>query len=222
MSSVSSVTGNGTASAISALTGGTTMGKEDFLTLLVTQLQNQDPLNPSDPTEFTAQLAQFSSLEQLFTVNETLEGLTSATKGQQQMSALSLIGREAVFDSENFHLGEGTVTLGYDLSAAAERVELHIQDGNGKSVAILKPEDKTAGTHFVTWDGVDQFGRQVSSGDYTLSILALDTAEEGIEAQPLFKGRITGVDLDPAGSVLITDSGDFAMKNLVSVRDMEQ
>jgi flagellar basal-body rod modification protein FlgD len=221
MSSVSSVTGSGISSALSAITGGSTMGKEDFLTLLVTQLQNQDPLNPSDPTEFTAQLAQFSSLEQLFTVNETLQSLTSATEGQQQMSALSLIGREAVFDSECFRLGEENVSLGYNLATTADRVELHIQDQNGKSLAILKPEDKTAGTHFVTWDGLDQNGRKVSSGEYTLSILALDTAQEGIQAKPLFKGRITGVDLDPSGSVLVTGSGDFAIGDLVSVRDGE-
>ena len=219
MSSVSSVTGSGNSSSLSAITGTTTMGKEDFLTLLVTQLQNQDPLNPSDPTEFTAQLAQFSSLEQLFTVNETLQSLTSATQGQQQMSALSLIGREAVFDSEKFTLGTESVTLGYNLAATADRVELHVQDENGKSLAILKPEDKTAGTHFINWDGLDLNGRQVSPGDYRLSILALDTAQEGIQAKPLFRSRISGVDLDPSGSVLVTGSGDFSMGDLISVRD---
>jgi flagellar basal-body rod modification protein FlgD len=221
MSSVSSISTNNNAGSLSAL-GGSTMGKEDFLTLLVAQLQNQDPLNPSDPTEFTAQLAQFSSLEQLFTVNETLGNLTSATSGQQQMSTLSLIGREAVFNSNSFQLGSDSVTLGYDLAATADQVELHVQDKSGKSVAVLKPEDKSAGTHFVTWDGKDQNGSQVSPGDYTLSILALDTAKEGIKGQPLFKGRITGVDLEPSGSVLVTTSGSFGIKNLVSVREMEQ
>jgi flagellar basal-body rod modification protein FlgD len=219
MSSVSSVSNSNNAGSLSAL-GGSTMGKEDFLTLLVAQLQNQDPLNPSDPTEFTAQLAQFSSLEQLFTVNESLTGLTSATQSQQQLSALSLIGREAVFDSNSFRLGAEDVTLGYNLETTADRVELHVQDSSGKSVAVLKPADKTAGTHFVTWDGLDGSGRQVAAGNYTLSILALDPAEEGIAAQPRFKGRITGVDLQSSGSTLVTASGNYTLSDMVGVRDL--
>lgn len=218
MSTVSSVNSSSIAGSLSAISGGTTLGKEDFLTLLVTQLQNQDPLNPSDPTEFTAQLAQFSSLEQLFTVNESLADLAGATRSQQQMSALSLIGRDAVFDSESFRLGTETVTLGYDLAETADRVELHVQDSSGRSLAVLKPEDKTAGTHFVDWDGLDGNGRKVTPGSYTLSILALDTAEEGIKAQPLFKARITGVNLDSSGSMLVTAGGSYALGDLVSVR----
>ena len=219
MSDVSSVNNN-TGSLSSLAGGGMTMGKQDFLKLLVTQLQNQDPLNPSDPTEFTAQLAQFSSLEQLFTVNESLVGLTNASQSQQQMSALSLMGREAIFDSDSFQLGADEVTLGYKIEETADRVELHIQNASGKSLAVLKPEDKSAGTHFVNWNGLDANGQKVPAGNYTISILALDSAEEGITAQPLFKGRITGVDLDPAGSVLVTASGNYEMKDLVSVRDV--
>jgi flagellar basal-body rod modification protein FlgD len=218
MSTVSSVNSSNITGSLSAING-STLGKEDFLTLLVTQLQNQDPLNPSDPTEFTAQLAQFSSLEQLFTVNESLADLASATQSQQQMSALSLIGRDAVFDIETFRLGTETVTLGYGLADTADRVELHIQDSSGRSLAVLKPEDKTAGTHFIDWDGLDSNGRQIAPGNYTLSILALDTAEESIEAQPLFKARITGVDLDSSGSTLVTAGGSYALGDLVSVRD---
>lgn len=218
MSDVSSINNN-TGSLSSLAGGGMTMGKQDFLKLLVTQLQNQDPLNPSDPTEFTAQLAQFSSLEQLFTVNESLTGLTNATQSQQQMSALSLMGREAVFDSDSFSLGTGGASLGYKLEEAADRVELHIQNSSGKSLAVVKPEDMSVGTHFITWNGLDANGQQVPPGNYKLSILALDSAEEGIEAQPLFKGRITGVDMDPAGSVLVTANGSYGMKDLISVRD---
>ena len=103
MSAISGI--NSGASDITATFGAkeTSMGKEDFLQLLVAQLQNQDPLNPSDPTEFTAQLAQFSQLEQMTNMTESLEGLTLMSSEMQQMSALSLMGQEVTAQTEAFH-----------------------------------------------------------------------------------------------------------------------
>ena len=78
------------------------MGKEDFLTLLVAQLQNQDPLNPDDPTEFTAQLAQFSSLEQLFTLNESMDNLVASNASSDRLSTLATIGKEVAYHGDTF------------------------------------------------------------------------------------------------------------------------
>jgi flagellar basal-body rod modification protein FlgD len=220
MSTIADISGSSSTGQLSAITGSSSLGKEDFLTLLVAQLQNQDPLNPSDPTEFTAQLAQYSSLEQLMSVNENIENLASTSQNQQQLSALGLMGREVVVDKGDFQLGDSEVTLGYNLDAQADRVELHVQDSRGNSLAVIKPTDMTAGSHFVPWDGTDINGHPVAQGSYTLSVLALDTNEEGIGSQPLIKGKVTGVDLDGSQSTLVTNCGSYALSNVKSIREL--
>ena len=93
MTTVTDVNSAASSSATGSLTGSSNLGKDDFLLLLVTQLQNQDPLNPQDPTEFTSQLAQYSSLEQLFTVNDQLGQLETTNGNVVQMTALGLMGQ---------------------------------------------------------------------------------------------------------------------------------
>lgn len=220
MSTISEVTGSTNSGQLSSITGSSTLGKEDFLTLLVAQLQNQDPLNPSDPTEFTAQLAQYSSLEQLMSVNSNIENLASASQSQQQLSALGLIGREVIAEQGEFQLGDSAVTLGYELTSQADRVELHVQDSRGKSLAVVKPADLSAGSHFISWDGIGKNNLPVPPGNYTLSVLALDGNEEGISSQPLIKSRVTGVDLDGSASTLVTDSGSYALGKIRSIREL--
>jgi flagellar basal-body rod modification protein FlgD len=220
MSTIADISGSSSTGQFSAITGSDSLGKEDFLTLLVAQLQNQDPLNPSDPTEFTAQLAQYSSLEQLMSVNENIENLASTSQNQQQLSALGLMGREVVVDQGDFQLGDSDVTLGYQLDAQADRVELHVQDSRGNSLAVIKPADMTAGSHFVSWDGTNSNGVPIAQGDYTLSVLALDSKEEGINSQPLIKGRVTGVDLDDSQSTLVTNCGSYSLSTVKSIREL--
>jgi len=196
------------------------LGQEDFLRLLLEQIKNQDPLNPQDSAEFTAQLAQYSSLEQLMSVNSNIENLASASQSQQQLSALGLIGREVVVEQGEFQLGDSPVTLGYQLDAQADRVELHVQDSRGNSLAVLKSTDLSAGSHFVTWDGTNQNGLPIPQGDYTLSVLALDSNEDGVSNQPLIKGQVTGVDLDGAQSTLVTNCGSYALSKVKSIREL--
>ncbi len=220
MSTINGVNSTTAKDLFASSTGSSNLGKEDFLVLLVAQLQNQDPLNPSDPTEFTAQLAQYSSLEQLMTVNQNIEGLAASSQNQQQLSALSLIGREVVVERGDFQLGDSDVTLGYQLDAQADRVELHVQDDNGNSVAVIIPTDMTAGSHFVTWDGTNGNGLPIAKGNYSLSVLALDSQEEGISNTPMIKGVVSGVDLDGSQSTLVTNCGNYALSSIKSIREL--
>ncbi len=153
-------------------------------------------------------------------VNENIEGLASTSQNQQQLSALGLIGREVTVDTGAFQLGDSDVTLGYQLDAQADRVELHVQDSRGNSLAVIKPADMTAGSHFVSWDGTNSNGVPIAQGDYTLSVLALDSKEEGINSQPLIKGRVTGVDLDDSQSTLVTNCGSYSLSTVKSIREL--
>jgi flagellar basal-body rod modification protein FlgD len=220
MTAVSEITSNSNLGLTASVGGGSVLGKDDFLQLLVTQLQNQDPLNPSDPTEFTAQLAQFSSLEQLFSVNENLAEMSTSNCELERLSALSLIGREVVAEGSDFHLGKESLGLGYRLEQPASEVKLYLKDQNGRTVATLEADELAAGDHFLAWDGTDENGQVVPSGDYTLMVSALCGEEEALAAVPLVKGVVSGVDLDGSESLLVTSAGDFRLTDVQSVREI--
>lgn len=193
-----------------------TMGKEDFLKLLVAQLQNQDPLDPSDPTEFTAQLAQFSSLEQLFTVNKNLGELAASNGEMQKLSALSMIGNDIVSESDSFELSsDGNVDIGYRLEHAATEVTLYVKDESGNTVATIEGDNST-GEHFYNWDGTDSLGQIAPPGKYSLFVSA--TANNAvIDASTLIKGSVYGVDLDSTGYTLVTNAGEFSIDSIKTV-----
>ena len=197
------------------------LGKDDFLQLLVSQLKNQDPLNPSDPTEFTAQLAQFSSLEQLFTVNESLAQMNSSNIELERLSALSLLGREIVSESDGFRLAEGTtVKLGCQLQNSADEVQFFIKDQANRTVATMTANSLPAGEHFIQWDGVGDNGQVAPPGEYNLLVSAIRGEDEAVTVSPLVSGLVTGVDLDEQGNMLITSSGDFRLNTVRSVRSI--
>jgi flagellar basal-body rod modification protein FlgD len=117
------------------------LGQDQFLTLLVAQLENQDPLNPTDATEFTAQLAQYSQLEQLFNLNDSMDELTNATSKSQSISALNLIGQDVVVEGNGFTLGDSPVDLGYKIDGTVTDLALTIKNGTGKIVATIAADN---------------------------------------------------------------------------------
>ena len=211
MSAVSGISSG--ASDITATFGTkeTSMGKEDFLQLLVAQLQNQDPLNPSDPTAFTAQLAQFSQLEQLTNMTESMEGMTLMSNEMQQMSALSLMGQEVTAQTDQFHFSGEPMELGYRLELPADDVKLFVLNQNGSTMATLSSHATDAGQHFIDWDWTSDYGMPLEPGDYSLVVRAVDKQEQLLSAKSLIKGVVQGVDMTGTGSQLETSSGTFAM-----------
>lgn len=195
-----------------------TLGQDDFLTLLVAQLQNQDPLNPSDPTEFTAQLANYSQLEQLFNLNDSMDKLAESRNNSERLSALTMIGKEVVVEGSSFKLGEGTAEIGYKVDGTASEIQIHIQDGAGQRVATLNPNELTTGNHFITWQGVDENGEHLPPGKYSIVIESKSSADgETVGVTPLVRADVTGVDLGDEGAVLITDVGEFSMTDIHGV-----
>jgi len=198
------------------------MGKEDFLTLLVAQLQNQDPLNPDDPTEFTAQLAQFSSLEQLYNLNESMAGLTTAQANSEKLAALSLIGKEVSYNGSKFTCNGTPVTVGYQLDGAATSVTLSIQDADGKTVKTLQAADTelAAGNHFITWDGTGLDGDPVAAGTYKIVLQASASGKDAsVAAAPLINSEVIGVDLSTG--MVTTNAGEVLFNDLIRVTEPE-
>lgn len=219
-SAVAKVTSSTSTATASSKTKSTVMGKEDFLTLLVAQLKNQDPLNPDNPTEFTAQLAQFSSLEQLTNLNTSMEALTAAQGNSDKLAALSLIGKNVAYNSSSFSYDGSSVEIGYQLDGAASSVTLSIQDSTGKIVRTLQGSttELNAGNHFLTWDGKDTNGNPVASGDYKI-VLQASAAGTGssVAAAPLIRSVVTGVDLSTG--MVTTQDGKVLYTDIIGVSD---
>lgn len=196
----------------------TIMGKDDFLSLLVAQLKNQDPLKPDDPTAFTAQLAQFSSLEQLTNLNKSMEGLTTAQANSERLSSLGLIGKDVSYNSSTINLTGKPVEIGYQLDGTASSVTLSIQDANGKTVRTIQAADTElkAGNHFITWNGTDQNGNPVANGKYNIVLQSNAAGKDAtIAAAPLVRSVVTGVDL--SSGIITTRDGEVLFKNIIGV-----
>jgi len=209
-----------TSTSTSATKTADIMGKEDFLTLLVAQLQNQDPLNPDDPTEFTAQLAQFSSLEQLYNLNESMAGLTTAQANSEKLSALSLIGKEVSYNGSSFTYEGDPIAVGYQLDGIASGVTLSLQNADGKTVKTLEAADTElkSGNHFITWDGTDMDGKTVADGTYKIVLSATAASSGGsVAAAALISSEVTGVDL--SNGMLTTKAGEVLFNNLIRVTE---
>lgn len=143
------------------------LGKEDFLQLLVTQLNNQNPLDPQDNGEFVAQLAQFSSLESLQNLNGTLDSLVSSYQSSQALQASSLVGRSVIVESASALVDTSESFSGVvSMPMAGKDVGIRIYDGNGTLVNTLALGDQARGNVDFIWDGTDDKGDTVEPGTY--------------------------------------------------------
>ena len=208
-----------TAKTATSATTESVMGKQEFLTLLVAQLQNQDPLNPDEPTEFTAQLAQFSSLEQLFNLNKSMENLVTSNSNSDRLSTLSTIGKEVIYQDGDFKYGGEPVTLGYQLDGQASEVTLALQL-NGVTVRTLKGTEHSAGNHYLTWDGLTEDGQAAPQGTYSIVVQAKAGEGESVAVGPLIRSEVTGVDLNGTfGGMLITRAGEVQFNSILGVHE---
>lgn len=194
---------------------------DTFLTLLTTQLKNQDPLSPMDSTQFTQQLVQMTGVEQQLLTNDLLEKLVSNT-GTGVATAVSLIGKEVRADSDEAALKGGKAEWTYDLGRAASDVKLEILDSKGRLVRTIAPTDNKAGEHKLTWDGKGQGGSDVPDGTYTLKITAKDSEGSAVTSKIYADGLVTGVEQQD-GSTFITLNGVLIpWDKLVSIRQPEE
>ena len=161
-------TTDGLASATGSATGNQALGKDAFLQLLVTQLKNQNPLEPQDNGAFVAQLAQFSSLEGITTLNDTVSGLASNYNSSQALQASSLVGRSVIAPGDKAVVDttkslSGTVVVPSSVASAT----LKITDAAGKTVRTIDLGSQKAGNASFIWDGKNDAGETVPAGTYT-------------------------------------------------------
>jgi flagellar basal-body rod modification protein FlgD len=212
---ISTLSGSGTSSLTQASKG---LDKDAFLRLLTTQLQYQDPLNPADSTEFTAQLAQFSSLEQLNNVNETLNTLKLYQASINNAQAVGFIGKDIVANGKSIELQSGQpVSCDFALSAAAKQVVVTIYDATGNFVRDYEKTALAAGQQSITWDGRDRNGNPVAAGPYTFEVQAVDSKGAKLDVTTFSKGTVTGVTFEDGVTYLITGSTKTAIGDVTRV-----
>lgn len=175
-----------------------TLSKDDFLQLLVAKLTHQDPLKPMDDEDFIAQLAQFSSLEQLQNLNEALANSLQWDYLQMQTinntMATSLIGKEVKATFSNVYLdNDNRPNINYTTTEYAASIWVTIKDIDGAVVRTLTGEDVPPGNNSVIWDGKDENGKRLAEGFYTVDVSGVDANGGSISPSTYVEGRVTSV-----------------------------
>lgn len=199
---------------------GNILGKTDFLNMLIAQLQHQDPLNPADGTEFTAQLAQFSSLEQLSNINDSLKNMEAFQASLTHSQAVSYIGKEITAYGSGLQLNDGqAATCRFELAADAAMTALSVYDATGGFVNSFETGPLGSGRQSATWNGMDYNGNQMPAGIYRFEIQAVDAANESIQVTPLMSAAVTGVSFKDNTAQLITALGTVAFNDVIDVSE---
>lgn len=177
--------------------------RDDFMRLLIAQLQNQDPLSPMDNQEFAVQLATFNSLEQLVGMNEKLESLASHQGAASQLNSAALIGKQVIGKGNEVNLAaSGGVSLHYDLAGNAAKVTVKALNISGVAVRQIETGSQKAGAQSTTWDGNNNLGERLPLGVYRFEITAADASGNAVPVTNQVRGLVTGVSLEGAEPVL--------------------
>lgn len=189
---------------------------DTFLTLLTEQLRNQDPLNPTDATEFTNQLVQFAGLEQEILQNENLTRLQDGQNITLVNTAANMVGADAAFIGPQAPLADGQARWRYEAAATPASVSISIRDGDDKEVfeTTLPGAD---GPQEYTWDGLDQDGEPLAEGLYTAVISATDADDEAIAVEIAGFSRATAVDFTGDEPALVVDGRARSLDEVVEL-----
>jgi flagellar basal-body rod modification protein FlgD len=194
------------------------LGKDDFLSLLITQLQHQDPLNPTDSVEFTAQLAQFSSLEQLANINDNLSILMNYEASINNSQAVRLIGKEITANGNFLKLTAGeSVGCNFKLDGNAALVVVTIYDASGAYIKSLESQDLAAGQHQIVWDGTDKEGNAVPGGNYTFEVIAADADGGSVKTSTFFGGIVDKIMFENNVTYVFVEGNKIALGDVIQV-----
>ena len=198
------------------------LGKDDFLNLLVTQLQHQDPLNPAESTEFTAQLAQFSSLEQLNNINDNLKNMELFQTSVINSQAVSYIGKEITASGNTVQLESGqSAECHFELADNAALAVISVYDANGGFVTSFETGPLDAGRQSAAWDGTDRNGNLVAPGIYHFEAQAVDANNQDLSVTPLINAVVNGVSFKDQTVSLITDLQTIAIDDVMAVSEVQ-
>jgi flagellar basal-body rod modification protein FlgD len=190
------------------------LGQDVFLELMITQMQNQNPLDPQDNSEFVAQLAQFSSVEGLDKLNDNVSELVGSFQSNQALQASAMVGRSVKIDTDTSFLTDGGTVAGtIDLTQSTSDMGINIYDSSGQLVSQESLGEHAAGEIPFVWNGTDSNGEQLPAGEYRFEVLAnfggdpvqLNTAlSANVDSVSVGANGVISLNLAGAGSVSIS------------------
>lgn len=219
-SGVKSTSQTGVASATNSSTGGQTLGKDAFLQLLVTQMQHQNPLDPQDNSEFVAQLAQFSSLEGITSLNESVTAISGNYKSSQALQASSLVGRSVIAQTNKAVVDttksmSGSVVVPQAISSAT----VTITDKDGSAVRTIELGAQSAGNAAFVWDGKNDDGEVVSPDTYTFKATT-KVDGQAMEMYTLLPATVSSVTISQTGGEMMLNlagQGSVALSKVQTI-----
>ncbi len=212
--------GANTTGNVSALTGSSRSIADNFdtfLSLLTTQLKNQNPLDPLDTNQFTQQMVQFTSVEQQLKTNEFLKALTASAQNATNTEAVAYIGKQVTAAGANAELSNGSASWEYSLNRSASDTSITIRDSNG---AIVHTDETSlaSGTGSFNWDGRDAAGNQLPDGNYSITINARDSNGSYVPVTTQVTGTVSGVDLSGSIPILLVGGAQVNLSSILSVQ----
>lgn len=201
----------------SSATSTTEDAQARFFKLLVTQLKNQDPLNPMDNSQMTSQIAQLNMVDGINKLGTTLQLLLDSANADQGLQAVALVGRGVLVPGSSLSLQSGTAVGGIDLSNPVDNVKVSIKDGSGLVVKTLNLGALEAGSHVFTWDGMTNGGVKAADGNYSIAIDAVQGGKPA-SADPLAMGVVSSVTNSSQGANLNVGAlGVFKMSDVKEI-----
>lgn len=188
------------------------LGSDQFIALMVAQMKNQDPMKPTDPSEFLGQLAQFSTVSGVRAMQDSMGDMVTAMRSSQMLSGTQLVGRDVLASGDQLNYdGLGMVQGAADIPRGVQSAEVVIKDSAGVVIRQL-PMSSAAGLNGFTWDGRSDAGEAVPSGRYSIEIIAR-SAGRAESVAPLLQGRVNSITLDSAagGLILNTSNGEMPL-----------
>jgi flagellar basal-body rod modification protein FlgD len=213
-SSASSQTQSQSSAATQQLAG----NFDTFLTLLTTQLQNQDPLSPMDSNQFTQQLVEFSGVEQQINTNKNLETLVNLTQGRSNADAVGYLGKSVTLSNGKGALINGAASWTYALNDAAKANTITISDSNGKVVYSTEGALAT-GVQTFAWDGKDNYGNQLPDGQYTLTLAPQAADGSAINYAVASKGVVNQVDFSGSSPQLMIGPMEIPLTDVAALQN---
>lgn len=196
-----------------------TLDKEAFLLLLITELKNQNPLDPMDNKDFIAQLTQFSTLEQITNMTESIQNFLTLQEGALQAQAASLIGKYAVVQTDQITVSDGTAeSIVFELDEAAP-VVVRIYDSNGNLVKEATSSSLDAGTHAYVWDARDSSGLTVSDGTYTYTVSKINSDGSETEIGGVEGGKIESVKFKNNQIYVYIGGKEYPLASIVEIME---
>lgn len=193
------------------------LGIDEFLTLMTTQLKNQDPMKPLEGTEFVAQLAQFGAVSGIQEMQTSIETLAGSLRSTQALNGATLVGREILAPVESVKLTEGVPVNGeLDVPAGTQSLQVRITDSAGAVVREISVPPN-AGTATFTWDGMRNDGTKAPTGSYDIEAIA--TAGSSNESLTvMMSGRVSSVTIDSTGAGLTLNTSALGAVSMADVR----